>query len=124
MIPIAPTKAKNIRQPPRNVAFSYYMVEVNEALIRKVAALSMLELEESGIGDYVKSIGEILGHVQQLSAVDTTGVEPMIHGIDGPMRLREDEVEDFGRDANGTPGVVANAPEVEHDGFKVPRIIG
>ncbi len=124
MIPIAPTKAKKIRQPWRNVAFSYYMVEVNEALIRKVAALSMLELEESGVADYVKSIGEILKHVEQLSSVDTTGIEPMLHGIDGPLRLREDMVEDFGRDEHGTPKVVASAPEVEHDGFKVPRIIG
>ncbi len=106
------------------MAFSYYMVEVNEALIRKVAALSMLELDEAEVAGTVKSIGEILSHVEQLSSVDTTGVEPMIHGIDGPMRLREDEVGDFGSDPNGSPKVVANAPEVEHDGFKVPRIIG
>jgi Asp-tRNA(Asn)/Glu-tRNA(Gln) amidotransferase C subunit len=48
----------------------------------------------------------------------------MLHGIDEPLRLREDEVVDFGKDEKGSPKVIACAPEVEHDGFKVPRIIG
>ncbi|NBO94224.1 MAG: Asp-tRNA(Asn)/Glu-tRNA(Gln) amidotransferase GatCAB subunit C, partial [Planctomycetia bacterium] len=56
------------------------MVEVNEALIRKVAALSMLKLEESELKDYVRSIAGILGHVEQLSSVNTDGVEPLLYG--------------------------------------------
>jgi Asp-tRNA(Asn)/Glu-tRNA(Gln) amidotransferase C subunit len=48
----------------------------------------------------------------------------MIYGVDDSLRLREDEVKDFGMTESGAPKVTECAPEVEHDGFKVPRIIG
>ncbi len=100
------------------------MVEVNEALIKKVAELSRLELNEHEIKAYVKSIGDILKHVDQLSTVNVDGVEPMYYGVDGSLRLREDVVIPFPTDENGKPKVLKNAPEVMHDGFKVPPIIG
>ncbi|NDG83612.1 MAG: Asp-tRNA(Asn)/Glu-tRNA(Gln) amidotransferase subunit GatC [Proteobacteria bacterium] len=100
------------------------MVEVNEALIRKVAKLARLELKDSEIADHVSSIAGILNHVAQLENVDTTGVEPLLHGIDEALRLREDEVVGFNPGPDGANKIVKHAPEVEHDGFKVPRIIG
>jgi aspartyl-tRNA(Asn)/glutamyl-tRNA(Gln) amidotransferase subunit C len=100
------------------------MVEVNEALIKKVAELSRLELNEQEIKDYVKSIGDILKHVDQLSAVNVDGIEPMFYGVDDPLRLREDLVIETGVDENGKPKVLKSAPEVVNDGYKVPQIIG
>jgi aspartyl-tRNA(Asn)/glutamyl-tRNA(Gln) amidotransferase subunit C len=124
MISVKPTKAKNNRHFKPFMALLGPMVEVNEALIRKVAGLARLSLEESEIADHVFSIGEILKHVEQLASVNTDGVEPMIYGVDDSLRLREDEVKDFGKTESGAPRVTECAPEVEHDGFKVPRIIG
>jgi aspartyl-tRNA(Asn)/glutamyl-tRNA(Gln) amidotransferase subunit C len=100
------------------------MIEVNEALIRKVAELSRLELNEQEIQEYVKSIGDILKHVDQLSQVNTEGVEPMVYGVDDTLRLRPDEVIEFGNDSTGKPKVLSSAPEVMYDGYKVPQIIG
>jgi aspartyl-tRNA(Asn)/glutamyl-tRNA(Gln) amidotransferase subunit C len=100
------------------------MIEVNAALIRKVAELSRLELNDAEIAEYVKSIGDILKHVDQLSQVNTEGVEPMVYGVDETLRLRPDQAEDFGKDAQGHPKVLSSAPEVMYDGFKVPQIIG
>jgi aspartyl-tRNA(Asn)/glutamyl-tRNA(Gln) amidotransferase subunit C len=100
------------------------MPEINEALIRKVADLARLELNDQEITDYVKSIGEILHHVDQLSEAKVDGVEPMLYGIDDALRLREDRVIEFGVDAEGKPKILACAPEVFEDGFKVPQIIG
>jgi aspartyl-tRNA(Asn)/glutamyl-tRNA(Gln) amidotransferase subunit C len=100
------------------------MIEVNDALIRKVAELSRLELKDAEIAEAVKSIGEILKHVDQLSAVNTEGVEPMVYGMDEPLRLRPDEVVEFGVDPQGRPKVLSSAPEVLYDGYKVPQIIG
>ncbi|CAN5951493.1 unnamed protein product [Sphagnum jensenii] len=68
------------------------MIEVNEALIHKVAELVRLELNEQEMKDYVRSIGDILKHVDQLSQVNVDGVEPMVYGVDDPLRLRPDEV--------------------------------
>ena len=100
------------------------MIDVNEALIKKVAELSRLELNEAEIQEYVKSIGDILKHVDQLTQVKVEGVEPMNYGIDGALRLRADEVIPFPLDKNGEPKVLENAPAVENGGFKVPQIIG
>ena len=100
------------------------MVEVNEALIRKVAELSRLELSDQEVGTYVQSIGDILKHVEQLALVDVEGVEPMNYGVDGALRLREDEIIPFATDEQGRPKILKSAPEVVNDGFKVPPIIG
>ena len=100
------------------------MIDVNAALIQKVADLSRLELTEQEVRDYVSSIGDILKHVEQLNSVNTDGVEPMNYGIDGGLRLREDQVVPLEPKADGRPKILESAPEVLHDGFKVPQMIG
>ncbi len=100
------------------------MIEVNAALIQKVADLSRLELSEQEIQDYVKSIGDILKHVEQLNSINTDGIEPMNYGVDGGLRLREDIVEVLQPKQDGKPRILESAPEVLHDGFKVPQMIG
>jgi aspartyl-tRNA(Asn)/glutamyl-tRNA(Gln) amidotransferase subunit C len=100
------------------------MIDVNEALIKKVAVLSRLELNDSEIQEYVKSIGDILKHVEQLAQVKVDGVEPLYHGVDGALKLRDDVAIPFPTDENGRPKVLQSAPDVLHDGYKVPQIIG
>lgn len=100
------------------------MIEVNDALIRKVADLARLELNPAEVQEYVKSIGDILKHVDQLTTVNVEGVEPMVYGVDDHLRFREDEVIAMPTDENGKPKVLQSAPEVLYDGYKVPQIIG
>lgn len=100
------------------------MIEVNAALIQKVADLSRLELSEDEVQGYVKSVGDILKHVEQLNSVNTDGVEPMNYGVDGSLRLREDQIEPLAPKADGKPRVLESAPEVVSNGFKVPQMVG
>lgn len=100
------------------------MIEVNAALIQKVADLSRLELSEQEIQEYVKSIGDILKHVEQLNSVNTDGIEPMNYGVDGSLRLRTDQVEPLAPKADGKPRVLESAPDVLDSGFKVPQMVG
>lgn len=100
------------------------MIEVNTALIHKVAELSRLELSEQELIEYVKSIGDILKHVEQLNSLNTEGVEPMFYGIDGSLRLREDVVHSLDPKENGKPRILESAPEVIENGFKVPQVVG
>lgn len=100
------------------------MIEVNAALIHKVAELSRLELSEQEVQEYVKSIGDILKHVDQLNSVSTDGIEPMNYGIDGALRMREDVVQPLDPKENGKPRILESAPEVLEDGFKVPQVVG
>ena len=99
------------------------MVEVNEALTRKVANLARLELTDSEVHLFTQQIGEILKYVDQLERVIVTGVDPLTHPFESGAPLREDIVHPFPPDAQGKPKVLGSAPEVLDDGFKVPPIL-
>ncbi|MFO0727482.1 MAG: Asp-tRNA(Asn)/Glu-tRNA(Gln) amidotransferase subunit GatC [Myxococcota bacterium] len=97
--------------------------------VRRVARLAYLELpkaEPEGrllnptvLGELAEKIGAILGYVEELKSVDTTGVEPTSHGVHLPPLLRADENKDpLDRDR-----ALAGAPKKLNDGFAVPKII-
>jgi|TARA_R110000868_G_scaffold285163_2_gene545648 aspartyl-tRNA(Asn)/glutamyl-tRNA(Gln) amidotransferase subunit C len=85
----------------------------------KAARLAQIELKENEI-DAVKSKMEgIIGFVEQLSEVDTTGVEPLRSVNETVLRLRADVVND-----GGIPDkVLKNAPESKEGFFVVSKII-
>jgi aspartyl-tRNA(Asn)/glutamyl-tRNA(Gln) amidotransferase subunit C len=87
--------------------------------VTKIAHLARLELSGRELEDYTSSLGRILGLVEQMNAVDTTGVEPMAHPQDTSLRLREDVVtETDQRDA-----FQKIAPATEAGLYLVPKVI-
>ena len=68
--------------------------------------------DEAGLNDIFKMI-------ERIQAVDTEGVEPMMHPHDGVQRLREDKVV-FG---NNREENMKNAPEEFEGLFLVPQVI-
>ncbi len=92
------------------------MIEIKD--VEHVARLARLNLTEEEKVRFSKQLGDILKYMEQLNEVDTTGVEPMNHPIDFSNVMREDIVRyDCTREE-----LMANAPEVEQDYFKVPKI--
>ena len=64
-------------------------------------------------------LNAVFGLIEKLQSVDTTGVEPMTHARELPLRLREDRVtESDQRDA-----MQAVAPAVERGLYLVPKVI-
>jgi len=61
----------------------------------------------------------VLSLVEQLQAIDTTGVEPMAHPGNAELRLREDKVSE----SNQRESLQSPAPETEQGYFLVPRVI-
>jgi aspartyl-tRNA(Asn)/glutamyl-tRNA(Gln) amidotransferase subunit C len=87
--------------------------------IEKVARLARLELSKDEKERFQSQMDQILTYMEQLSRVDTTGVEPTSHAIPVHNAFREDETKpSFPREK-----VMATAPEEEEGYFKVPRII-
>ncbi len=87
--------------------------------IDQVAALARLELtdeERIALGDQLRSI---LEHVDQLSTVDTTGVEATRHPVPLPTPLRDDRVGEHLSPAEA----LDNAPESDGESFIVPRVV-
>lgn len=87
--------------------------------VEKIAHLARLGLNESEIPRTTETLNNILGLVDQMQAVDTTGIEPLAHPLEATQRLRADVVtEENHRDA-----YQAIAPAVENGLYLVPKVI-
>jgi len=92
------------------------MIDIEDVV--HVAKLARLELTEDEKVKFSKQLGDILKYMEQLNEVDTTGVEPMNHPIDFSNVMRDDVV----HYEHTREELMANAPDVEQDYFKVPKI--
>ena len=94
-------------------------MQIDRPLLDKIAHLSRLEFDEKDAAQMMKDMTAIITWVEQLNAVDTTGVEPlttMSHEINA---LREDEVEAHLPHENA----FLNAPKKDADYFRVPKVL-
>ncbi len=87
--------------------------------VEKIAHLARLQIAEQDIPQYTENLTNILQLVDQLQAVNTTGVEPMAHPLDAVQRLRADDV----TEPDQRTQLQAHAPAVEEGLFLVPRVI-
>ncbi len=87
--------------------------------ILHVVDLARLEIAESEIDAFAAQIGEILAYIDQLRAVDTTGVPATAHAGFLRNAFREDEE----RGHLPREEALANAPEADTEGFLVPRVL-
>ena len=69
--------------------------------------------------EYQKNLSNILDLVDQLSAVDTSSVEPMAHPLDAVQRLRADVV----TEENNRDHFQQIAPQTENGYYLVPRVV-
>lgn len=74
--------------------------------IKRIAHLARLEISEQEANQTLTKLTGILGLIEQMQAVDTTGITPMSHSQDVVQRLREDVV----TAANQRETFQANAP--------------
>jgi aspartyl-tRNA(Asn)/glutamyl-tRNA(Gln) amidotransferase subunit C len=87
--------------------------------VLKVARLARLKLSDADVQNLSRQLGDILGYIQQLNAVPTDGVEPMVHAV---------PVENVLRDDTPTPSLaradaLQNAPRSDGRFFLVPQIL-
>ena len=94
-------------------------MSVNPEQVRHIAKLARIAMNDREIEALVPELNNILGWVDQLSEVNTDGVEPLTAVIANTLRLREDIV----TDGNVRDDVLANAPNAEHGFFAVPKVI-
>ncbi len=94
-------------------------MSVTSQQVRHIAKLARIGMDDDEIEALVPELNNILGWVEQLSEVDTDGVEPLTAVIDQKLRLRDDVV----TDGNIRDEVLANAPDAQHGFFAVPKVI-
>jgi aspartyl-tRNA(Asn)/glutamyl-tRNA(Gln) amidotransferase subunit C len=87
--------------------------------ITRIALLARLELSEAETTDMGEKLNDILAMVDQMSAVDTSNVEPMSHPQEVMQRLREDAV----TQSSERELFQSIAPAVEDGLYLVPKVI-
>ncbi len=94
-------------------------MNIDRALLDKIAHLSRLEFDEQDADKMMKDMTAIVTWVEKLNEVNTEGVEPlttMSHEINS---LREDEVKPH-LDHNKA---LSSAPKKDAEYFHVPKVI-
>jgi aspartyl-tRNA(Asn)/glutamyl-tRNA(Gln) amidotransferase subunit C len=91
--------------------------------VKRIAHLARLELAENEAEPTLARLNDFFSLVEQMQAVDTTGIAPLAHPIeqiaDVALRLREDAVtEQVNREEFQRP-----APAVQDGLYLVPKVI-
>ncbi|AEA82888.1 Glutamyl-tRNA(Gln) amidotransferase subunit C [Streptococcus pneumoniae] len=87
--------------------------------VEKIAHLARLGLSEADLPRTTETLNNILGLIDRMQAVDTTGIEPLAHPLETTQRLRADVV----TERNQRDAYQAIAPAVEEGLYLVPRVI-
>jgi aspartyl-tRNA(Asn)/glutamyl-tRNA(Gln) amidotransferase subunit C len=85
-----------------------------------VARLARLDLSEAEVDLFTAQLRTVLDHAADVAALDLTHLEPSSHPIALENVFRPDEP----RPSLDRDEVLAAAPAVEADRFRVPRIVG
>ena len=93
--------------------------------IRHVAELAELSLTEAEEKQMAEEIGRIVAYVQELDAVDTSGVEATSHVGDIVPKKSEDgwRADEHERGLSNEDAL-RGAPRADHGGFVVPKFVG
>jgi aspartyl-tRNA(Asn)/glutamyl-tRNA(Gln) amidotransferase subunit C len=87
--------------------------------VHRIAHLARIEIDASAAAEVHAKLTAIFAMINELQAVDTTGIVPMAHAQDIALPLRNDRVTDEDRHAL----YQSVAPAVEDGLYLVPKVI-
>jgi len=94
-------------------------MSLDKATVASIAALARLRVPEDRLEAMVGDLNVILGFVEQLDEVDTSGVEPLASVTGHALPMRDDVVTDGGYPDR----VTANAPDPAGSFYAVPKVV-
>ena len=87
--------------------------------INKIAHLARLGLSDDEKSRYNDSLNNIMGLIDELQAVNTTGIEPLAHALEVTQPLRTDVVSE----QNQRDAYQKIAPATQDGLYLVPKVI-
>jgi aspartyl-tRNA(Asn)/glutamyl-tRNA(Gln) amidotransferase subunit C len=98
-------------------------MSLSDDQVRRIARLARIDLAPAEAAPVLERLNRILGLIEQMRAVDTTGIEPMAHPLDAMLpqgqRLRSDEVAETDR----REAYQDIAPATQDGLYLVPKVI-
>jgi aspartyl-tRNA(Asn)/glutamyl-tRNA(Gln) amidotransferase subunit C len=94
-------------------------MELTNDMIRQLAQLSRLHIEETDLPRLKEDLGKMIHFVEKLEELDTTGVEPLLHMTDNVDVLRPDQL----TPALDRSTAMTIAPDADDQYIYVPKVI-
>ena len=96
------------------------MTQISTNDVQHLAQLSSLQLDEAETENLRNDLESIIGYIDQLSELDTAGVEPTYQVTDLENVWRDDVVDNYGVSKET---LLALAPAAEAQQIKVPKVL-
>ncbi len=93
---------------------------LNREQVAKIAHLARLSFTDAELDDLTVQLGKIVGLVDELSCVNTDGIEPMVHAIELENVLKSDEI----KPSLAREKALSNAPDADDECFRVSAVLG
>ena len=87
--------------------------------VKKIAQLARLQINEADEAKCQQQMESILNYFNEVSAVNTEGVEPLVTPVDIELVFRQDEK----KESISVEEALQNAPERSGHLFKVPPVV-
>ena len=87
--------------------------------IERIAHLARIRVTPADVLDVQAKLDGIFKLIDEMQAVNTQGIEPMSHGLDMVLRLRDDAVTEIDQREK----YQKNAPQAAEGYFLVPKVI-
>jgi aspartyl-tRNA(Asn)/glutamyl-tRNA(Gln) amidotransferase subunit C len=94
-------------------------MQVDEKLVDELAHLSRLRFKPEEKESIRRDMERIIGFVEKLNEIDTSGVEPLRHMSEVMNVMRDDEVQG----SVDRETALANAPFHDGEFIKVPKVL-
>jgi len=95
-------------------------VVIDKKVVKHVALLSRLELDDKDLELYSSQLAAILSYINKLDEIDTKDVQPTSHPLSSLKNVFRKDILKKSLDMDE---VLKNAPAREGDFFKVPQVI-
>ena len=94
-------------------------MSISKEELLHIAKLSDLKIKDDEIDKYLKNLEDILNYTEIINNAPCEDLEETIGANDSVNAFRKDEVNDF----KDTKDILNNAPDMEKDMFKIPKVI-
>jgi aspartyl-tRNA(Asn)/glutamyl-tRNA(Gln) amidotransferase subunit C len=94
-------------------------MSITDDQIRGIAHLARVAISPEELPGYCENMSNILNFIEQMNAIDTTGVEPLAHPFATYQRTRPDSV----TESNQREALLALSEQSEQGLYLVPKVI-
>lgn len=94
-------------------------MKITREEVARIADLARLELKEEKVEKFAFQFSDIIGYMDKMNSLDTSGVEPLYSPSENRSVMREDEaIKDYQR-----KDLLSSAPDHDDEYLIVPKIL-